>query len=52
MKTPQYTVTFPQDKLHLKEELVRMKKEESLNISAFILSCIEKELGNAKRWRK
>ena len=52
MKTAQYTVTFPRNKLHVKEELVRMKKEESLNISAFILYCVEKELSNAKRWRK
>lgn len=45
MKTEQVTVTFPQHKLNLKRELERQKKQECLNVSAFIVSCVEKELG-------
>lgn len=49
MKTEQYTVTFPQHKISLKRELERQKKDECLNVSAFILMCIEKELGSCPR---
>ena len=45
MKTQQITITFPKDKQKLKEELMRQKKEECLNLSAFAVSCIEKEVG-------
>lgn len=44
-RTPQLTLTFPKKDQRYKEELVRMKEEEDLNVSAYILSCIKKEMG-------
>jgi hypothetical protein len=44
-RTPQLTLTFPQKDLKYREELIRMKEEEDLNVSAYILSCIKKEMG-------
>ncbi len=45
MKTPQTTFTYPKNKVGVQKELKRMKEEEQVNLSAFILNCIEKELG-------
>lgn len=44
-RTPQLTLTFPKKDQRFKEELIRMKEEEDLNVSAYILSCIKKEMG-------
>jgi len=46
MKNQQITITFPKKDIRYKEELQRMKKEESVNISAFIVSAIKGELGS------
>ncbi|MEK9912458.1 MAG: hypothetical protein VW580_00925 [Flavobacteriaceae bacterium] len=45
MRTQQITITFPRKKTELKEELMKMKNEENLNISSFMVSLLEKELG-------
>lgn len=45
MRTQQLTITFPKKDIKFKEELMRLKKEDSLNVSSFILTCIKKELG-------
>jgi len=45
MRAQQLTITFPKNKIQYKEELMRMKFEEQTNISAYVLDCIEKELG-------
>lgn len=45
MKTDQLTITFPKLKKKIKEELMRQKIEEQLNVSAFVVACVEKELG-------
>jgi post-segregation antitoxin (ccd killing protein) len=45
MKTPQLTITFPEDKTNIKKELMKRKKEEQINVSAFVVSCLEKEFG-------
>ena len=45
MRTQQITITFPKKKTELKEELMKMKNEENLNISSFVVSLVEKELG-------
>jgi len=45
MRAQQLTITFPKHKVQYKEELMRMKFEEQTNISAYVLDCIEKELG-------
>jgi hypothetical protein len=44
-RTPQLTLTFPKKDKKYKEELIRMKEEEDLNVSAYIISCLKKELG-------
>jgi hypothetical protein len=46
MKNQQITITFPKQDIRYKEELHRMKKEESINVSAFIVSAIKGELGS------
>lgn len=46
MKNQQITITFPKKDIRYKEELQRMKKEENVNISAFIVSAIKGELGS------
>lgn len=46
MKNQQITITFPKKDIRYKEELQRMKKEESINVSAFIVSAIKGELGS------
>tara|TARA_Y100001963_G_C6718016_1_gene417725 strand:+ start:446 stop:589 length:144 start_codon:yes stop_codon:yes gene_type:complete len=45
MKKAQLTMTFPEKDQKYKNELVRMKNEESLNVSNFVLNCIKKEIG-------
>jgi hypothetical protein len=45
MRTQQLTITFPRKDIKFKEELMRLKKEDCLNISSFVLTCIKKELG-------
>jgi hypothetical protein len=44
-RTPQLTLTFPKKDKKYKEELIRMKEEEDLNVSAYIISCLKKEFG-------
>ena len=44
-KTPQLTLTFPEKKSKLRDDLLQMKEEDSLNLSAFIVSCIEDRMG-------
>ena len=39
------TITFPKKDIKFKEELMRLKKEDCLNVSSFVLTCIKKELG-------
>ena len=41
----QLTVTFPQRKAQLRDDLLKMKEEDSLSLSAFIVSCIEDRMG-------
>jgi len=45
MRTEQLSITFPKNKTQYKDELIRQRDEENLNISGFMLSCIEKEIG-------
>ena len=45
MRTPQVTVTFDKRKKHIKNELLRMKKEDNINISAYVTDLIEKDIG-------
>lgn len=46
MKTQsKLTLSFPKKDLNLKEELIRMKLEDDINVSSFILSCVKKEIG-------
>jgi hypothetical protein len=46
MKNQQITITFPKRDMRYKEELQRMKKDDSINVSAFIVSAIKGELGS------
>jgi len=45
MRTQQLSITFPKKKLKLKEELLRMKQEESLNLSSYMVKLIENDIG-------
>ena len=49
MKKPQLTLSFPEKETGIKRELMRMKVEEQLNVSAFVLDCLEKELGYVEK---
>jgi len=49
MRAQQLTITFPKNKVQYKKELLRMKAEEQTNISAYVLDCIEKELGYVEK---
>ena len=49
MRAQQLTITFPKDKTQYRDELLRMKSEEQTNISAFMLDCLEKELGHLEK---
>lgn len=44
MRTDQITITVPKSKKGLREKLQRMKEEDSINISAFIVNAIEEKL--------
>ena len=44
MRTDQITITVPKTKKGLREKLQRMKEEDSINISAFIVNAIEEKL--------
>ena len=46
MKNQQITITFPKRDMRYKEELQRMKKDDSINVSALIVSAIKGELGS------
>ena len=45
MRTQQLSITFPQKKQVLKEELLRMKQEENLNLSSYMVRLIENDIG-------
>jgi len=45
MRTQQLSITFPQKKQVLKEELLRMKEEENLNLSSYMVKLIENDIG-------
>ena len=49
MRAQQLTITFPKNKVQYRNELLRMKSEEQTNISAFMLDCLEKELGHLEK---
>ena len=49
MKTDQMTFTIPKNKKGLKEELKRMKEEDSVNMSAFMVRAIEEKLGHVPK---
>lgn len=44
-KQSKLTLSFPKKDLRIKEELIRMKIEDDINVSSFILSCVKKEIG-------
>ena len=46
MKNQQITIAFPKKDIRYKEELQRMKKDDNINLSAFIVSVIKNELGS------
>ena len=41
-----FTFTIPRYKKGLKEELRRLKKEDSINMSAYIVDALEKKIGH------
>jgi len=45
MRTQQLSITFPKRKLLLKQELMRMKEEDNINVSSFLVSLLEREIG-------
>jgi hypothetical protein len=45
MRTQQLSITFPQKKQVLKAELLRMKEEENLNLSSYMVKLIENDIG-------
>ena len=45
MRTQQLTITFPKTKAGLKNELLRLKEEDNLNVSSYVVSLVERELG-------
>ena len=45
MKSEQISVTFPQKKKQYKEELIRMRDQDNINISSYVVALLEKELG-------
>ena len=46
MRTEQITITFPKKKNKLRTELMRLKKQDHSNVSSFVISLIEAELGS------
>ena len=45
MRTQQITITFPRKKIGLKNELMRLKEIDNLNLSSYVVSLVEGELG-------
>jgi hypothetical protein len=45
MRTQQLSITFPRKKQVRKEELLRMKEEENLNLSSYMVKLIENDIG-------
>jgi hypothetical protein len=45
MRTQQLSITFPKKKEMLKQELMRMKEEDNLNVSSYLVSLLEKDIG-------
>ena len=45
MRTQQLSITFPKKKPQYKQELMRMKNEENLNVSSYLVSLLEKDMG-------
>lgn len=45
MRTQQLSITFPRKKQVLKKELLRMKEEENLNLSSYMVKLIENDIG-------
>ena len=45
-RSEQFTFTIPRYKKGLTEELRRLKKEDSINMSAFIVDALEKRIGH------
>ena len=52
MRTDQITITVPKSKKGLREKLQRMKEEDSVNISAFIVRAIEEKLSRVSNLTK
>lgn len=49
MKNQQITITFPRKDIRYKDELLRMKENDNINVSAFIVSIIKNELGSLEK---
>ena len=49
MKSEQISVTFPQKKKQYKEELIRMRDQENINISSYVVALLEKELDGSQK---
>lgn len=45
MRTQQLSITFPKKKQMLKQELMRMKEEDNINVSSYLVSLLEKDIG-------
>jgi len=45
MRTQQLSITFPRKKTQLKEELLRMKEEDNINLSSYMVKLIENDIG-------
>jgi len=45
MRTQQLSITFPRRKTQLKEELLRMKEEDNINLSSYMVKLIENDTG-------
>jgi len=45
MRTQQLSITFPRRKTQLKEELLRMKEEDNINLSSYMVKLIENDIG-------
>jgi len=45
MRTQQLSITFPKRKTQLKEELLRMKEEDNINLSSYMVKLIENDIG-------
>lgn len=45
MRTEQLSITFPKKKTQLKQELMRMKEEDNINLSSYMVKLIENDIG-------